>query len=531
MRKVYIYLVLFFLFQTHLQAQTVGLLHSETGAYDGYTMINKLGNTYLLDEGGQVVHTWATGNLKTHPGYLKDNGDLVTLFRSTDPVVFQGLKTFNWDGDLIWEYENPGAHHDMAILPNDNILVMIRGAKTNAETIAAGRDPAMLDDDLVPMVLYELDAAGAVVWEWHVWDHLIQDFDSNLPNYGVVADHPELVDINFTRNASDDWLHGNAIDYHPGLDQIMVSPRFNSEIWIIDHSTTTQEAAGHTGGQAGKGGDLLYRWGNPIAYGAGDIGDQQTFGSHNAQWIEEGLDGAGNILLFNNGGVAFGSDGDYSTIDEFIPPLNGFNYDLTPGSAYLPTMPTWMYIADPPESFFSSYIAGAQRLPNGNTFIDEGAYGFLFEITPTGESVWQYQNPIEDSGILFQGDPPPLVRNGSLFRSYKYAKDHPAFVGRDLTPQGPIEQYTTTYNMAITSTLLDSVAYPGIGTFTMGESQMAPLKALPMPGSQFVNWTLINGNAVITDPNSMHTTVLMGNSNTEIQANYVIDLIFDHGFE
>ncbi len=81
---------------------------------------------------------------------------------------------------------------------------------------------------LALMVIYEIDSSGRVVWEWHVWDHLIQDFDSSMDNYAVVAEHPELVDINHTRGSTSDWLHGNAIDYNPGLDHFMVSPRFDN---------------------------------------------------------------------------------------------------------------------------------------------------------------------------------------------------------------------------------------------------------------------------------------------------------------
>src|SRR5690606_15913622 len=93
----------------------------------------------------------------------------------------------------------------------------------------------------------------------------------------------------------------NAIDYNPQLDQIMISTREFSELWIIDHSTTTAEAAGHTGGRSGKGGDILYRYGNPAAYNRGTRADQKFFYQHDAQWIEPGLPGAGNILVFNNG--------------------------------------------------------------------------------------------------------------------------------------------------------------------------------------------------------------------------------------
>lgn len=523
-KKISVSLFILCLFQASLQAQTVGLLKNDPGSFDGYTMIGKSGTTYLLDQSGQVVNTWVTGNSRSHPGYLMDNGDLI--------AVFQGIKRFTWEGNLIWEYSNSSAHHDVAVMPNGHVLFLIRGLKTNAEVLAAGRDPNLLEDDIKPMVIYEVDSAGNIVWQWHVWDHLIQDFDISKDNYGVVADQPELVDINFAFDGASDWLHSNAIDYNPELDQIMVSVRYNSEIWIIDHSTTTAQAAGHTGGLAGKGGDLLYRWGNPVAYRAGDQSDQQTYGSHDAHWISDGLPGAGRILLFNNGGFTYGGDGEYSTIDEFIPPLNGFNYDLVPGNAYLPSMPDWTYIGNPRESFYSSYISSVQRLPNGNTFIDEGAYGYLFEVTDGGDIVWQYQNPVVSTGILTQGDPAPIGRVGSLFRAYKYAKNHPGLIGKDLLPQGTIENYNVINELNISSPLDELILNPGVGVFNMGESQLVPLIAQELSGYQFTDWTVTGGNIVINNPNDLHTSFVMSDTDAAVQANYVfIDLIFIDGFE
>ena len=161
---------------------------------------------------------------------------------------------------------------------------------------------------LYTMVVYEINSQGSIIWEWDIWDHLIQDFDSNKENFGIIANHPELVDINFIfNNMTDlDWLHGGAIDYNAELDQILLSPRFTSEIWVIDHSTSTVEAPGHNGGNANKGGDLLYRWRNSAVFKTGTANDQKLFGSHNAQWIAPGLPGAGNIIVFNNGGLSYG---------------------------------------------------------------------------------------------------------------------------------------------------------------------------------------------------------------------------------
>ncbi|NIP37363.1 MAG: arylsulfotransferase, partial [Thermoplasmata archaeon] len=112
-----------------------------------------------------------------------------------------------------------------------------------------------------------------------------QDFDPQRSNYGVVEDHPELIDINFPKEKLPEWQHSNTVTYNPELDQVMITDRNFDELWVIDHSTTTAEAKGHTGGDQGRGGDLLYRWGNPRAYRAGNLTDQVLYGPHDAQWI------------------------------------------------------------------------------------------------------------------------------------------------------------------------------------------------------------------------------------------------------
>ena len=145
-----------------------------------------------------------------------------------------------------------------------------------------------------------IDGGIEIIWKWHLWDHLIQDQDSSLNNYGIIKNHPELIDINigsFTNPNEGDWLHTNSIAYHEQYDQIIFSSRHLCEIYIIDHSTTIAEASEHTGGNSNKGGDILYRWGNPINYGRGTINDQKLNAQHGAHWIPQGFPGSGNIII------------------------------------------------------------------------------------------------------------------------------------------------------------------------------------------------------------------------------------------
>ena len=432
-------------------APTVGLILNEPEAFGGYTLINNTRGktTYLIDDQGAVVHRWSLG-ADDYFARLLENGNLLVLGNRPDHV-----SEVDRHGNAVWKCTRARLHHDALKMPNGNVLVLSRQRKTAAEAIAAGADPDFIDTDglLVPHIVEAKPTGPAgceIVWEWSAWDHLIQDFDSSKANHGVVAKHPELIDINFrlssTHSTGKNWAHANGLDYNPELDQIVLSPRHFSEVWIIDHSTTTAEAASHSGGKSGKGGDLLYRWGNPRSYRAGTADDQRLFCPHNPHWIAPGLPGAGNILIFNNG-YEFGDfSRGYSSVDEIAPPVDGANYRLNPHSAYAPAEPVWVYTAATPSDFFAEYVSGAQRLPNGNTLICDGVHGTLFEVTPAGKAVWKYVNPSTAKGPLRQGESVPWEhRDGrerpvnQLYRAYRYAPDYPGLQGLDLTPGDRIE--------------------------------------------------------------------------------------------
>jgi hypothetical protein len=256
----------------------------------------------------------------------------------------------------------------------------------------------------------------------------------------VVADHPELINLNFEANTNGqtqgaDWIHLNAIDYNAELDQIVINSRVFNEFWVIDHSTTTMEAAGSTGGNSGKGGDILYRWGNPQAYDRGLSSDQKFFGQHDVQWIAEGYPDEGKILIYNNG--AGRPEGSYSSVDIIVPPVDSEgNYQIENGLAFGPTDLFWTYDGFPNDQFFSANISGANRLQNGNTLICVGRDGHIIEIDPDNNIVWDYINPIKSTGPAVQGT---MITNNSLFRAYRYATDYPAFEGKDMTPGDPLE--------------------------------------------------------------------------------------------
>jgi hypothetical protein len=421
----------------------LGVIKNTDAAAPGYTLFAPKHYTsiYLLGNDGQVVNEWKSQYEPGQSVYLLPNGNLLHCCLTKNKSFIGGgeggrLEEFDWDGRLVWEYvlsdDRNLMHHDIAPLPNGNILAMVVESKTIAEAVQAGFNPdVIMDNKLFPDYIVEIQKtgpkSGKIVWEWHVWDHLIQNFDRTKDNYGDVAATPGKIDPNSSgRRVKAFWNHFNSIDYNAKLDQIAISVRGNSEFWIINHGITTAEAKGPKG-------DLLYRWGNPSTYQKS--GRQTLFQQHDSQWIPEGCPGAGNILVFNNG-LGRG----YTSVDELVVPLNADgSYKLKGDGTYGPDKLVWSYTDPDPQTFFSQEISGAQRLPNGNTLICAGVHGTLFEVTPKGETVWEYVNPVT-SRILKQGETVPLDHRyhaqNAIFKAQRYAPDYPAFAGRELNPRG-----------------------------------------------------------------------------------------------
>jgi hypothetical protein len=406
-----------------------------------------------------VINTWDSKYEPGQSAYLLENGNLLraAMLPSSGALGTGGgeggrIEEYDWDGNLVWEFEYATSkysiHHDIKMLPNGNIIALLVERKDLPEVLGAGfKQSLLLSNFLLPDAVVEIEPirpkGGRIVWEWHVWDHLIQNADASKNNYGDPSAHPELVDPNASpRRIPAFWNHMNSIDYHPVFDQILLSVRGSSEVWVIDHSTTTAEAASHTGGKSGKGGDLLYRWGNPLMYFAGKPSDQILYEQHDAQWIEPGRPGAGNMLIFNNGVNRPG--GNLSSADEITVPVDEIgNYTLITGEAYEPKQLTWTYAGLTGKEWYESDISGAYRLPNGNTLLCYGTHGVLVEVTPEGEIVWHYVNPVVRTGPMAQGSTSPLDDRGhnlnAVFRVRRYAPDYIGLEGRDLTPKGVIE--------------------------------------------------------------------------------------------
>lgn len=490
-----------------------GLITHKKGAFDGLNLYTPLesGTTYLMDNDGRVIHTWTSDYRPGQQGYLLPNGDLLRTasFGREGNGTFHGggagyrVQKFTWDNEKIWEWvyasDKVLMHHDIEPMPNGNVLILAWEMKTKEEAIKAGRNPELLrDGELWSEHVLEVKPiypdGAEVVWEWHLWDHLIQDFDEEQDNYGDVAAHPELMDIDppgfwmdrispeeleqlealgylgtddvdkqkkpNRRGGGADWLHMNAVAYNPIHDLIALSALGNNEIYILDHSTTTEEAKGHTGGKYGHGGDYLYRWGNPLAYRRGTEEDQRLFAQHDVHWIAEGLPGAGDLLIFNNGRARPG--GAFSSVDQVTLPFTaegGFHRE--DGQAWGPKEPVWQYTAENKKDFNSNFISGARRLPNGNTLICAGAQGTFFEVTPNKKEVWRYVNaayPIRPNAKKDAKPRRPGFMQYIVYRVYRYPHDYSAFKGKVLSPGPLLTDYLKDHPTKIPLDLSDELA-------------------------------------------------------------------------
>lgn len=464
-------------------------------AFNGYTLFGAKGNAYLIDMAGRVVHIWE--GMGTSPELLYYNGSILDATKPNE----KGQDSFiekDWHGNTIWQYTetrpNYDPHHDWVRIYNKKLgeytTIYIANKLVDPDSaIAYGANPANGPYHGAQMdALVEVDSKGNIIWEWWFFNHIIQDIDSTKNSYAgegkTIADYPGRININLPgRPLKRDWLHCNSIDYNPDHGHL-VTNSVQGEFYVIDHDGTfiPDNPDSSIKLAAGPGGDILYRFGDPARYSQGDppsirtdwtkstTGHKQIGGSHDIHWIEKGLPGAGNLLVFNNGNYLF-----EATSQSYIFEINPYlqksgtaqtNYINPPDAGYtiwespdhdthkmkknLSNQIVWMYYSRSNQGFFSHIGSGAQRLPNGNTLICAMTEGHIFEVTPgedgamgsfegEPEVVWEYINPITEDGIKDTiTDHYPC--DNAIFRAYRYGPDHPAFKNKDMTPGKPITE-------------------------------------------------------------------------------------------
>lgn len=420
--------------------------------------------TYLINKDGDVVNSWESNYMQTMGTYLMKNGNMVRAdMPYINPLFFGGgvtgqVEMFSWDGDLLWTFvlsnENYCLHHDIEPLPNGNILMIAWEHKTRAEAINAGRNPNTFSGGFWPLYLLEVEPfTNNIVWEWHAWDHLIQDYDPSKENYGTVGEHPELIDINsgaYHLGIYGDWMHTNSVDYNENTNQIVISSRLLNEIYVIDRET----------------GEIVYRWGNPQNYRA--PGNRQLFEQHDARWTDDG-----NILIFNNG-----VDRGYSTVDEIVP--------------YGNNNPIWTYDC----GGYEWQMSGSQRIPNGNTIVCKGVSGTCQEVTPDSQVIWQYTNPY-----------PSYAMNDFFKFEYYLPEDviledldcTGSLTWSDISPGDTIQGSFKVKNIGLSNSTLDweITDYPDWGSWTFSQESGTGLR--PEDGELEINVSIVTPNQPNTE--------------------------------
>lgn len=397
-------------------------LYNPQGAYNCYTLFAPMESfsapktefpLYLINMSGRVVHQWKVPFVPMH-GRLLPNGNVVIQGLDKDQYMEQEmprmknsmggytdhLVELTWEGKTVFQYRNKDMHHDAIKLPNGNYLILgwepvpqplrnkVRGGFKNTEHLlsvppsqreAYFKSEAPGKSDLIYMFndyLEEIDPKGRKVWTWHANDHL----DPNVDIIGPIYRREE-------------WLHSNSIGLTSYGDIILTS-RNTDSILIVDRKT----------------GKIIFRWGNVAhldektgriehhAVPASSFANAKIprlSGPHDAQEIAEGLPGAGNLLVYNNG--------IYSGFS------NAMEVDRTSQRVVWESNHTGQ--GKRPMSIF---MGGVQRLPNGNTLISEGLNGRFFQVTRDSQIVWEYVNPFDASRLFL----------GAVFKIQAYAPDY-----------------------------------------------------------------------------------------------------------
>lgn len=333
-------------------------------------------SAYLTTKTGKRQRTWNFDLNLGNDLELMPDGSVIGIFKSNTVFFSFGgyggvLKKYDPQGSLVWQYEVNSEtelmHHDFEVLPDGNILVLVweKFSEDKAKDLGFdGNGPIYLEK------LIELNPVSQnIVWEWRSADHLIQDYDSSISNFGVVAEHPEKINLNYSLKENGDLMHANGLTYDQKRDVVYVSVNFYSEVWAIPHQFDTQKSKTESG-------DLVFRFGNPEAYDS--LGERIFYNNHHPSLVDLDPNSKGNFLIYMNGFKE-----EKSKVYEFtLPPT----FESDPQNWKSPEI-TWSF-SD--LELFSGKLSGAYRLPNGNTLICEGDFGY-WEVNSLGEIIWKFK--------------------------------------------------------------------------------------------------------------------------------------------
>ena len=363
-------------------------------AWNGYVLFaSPTGNTHLIDMTGNEVHRW---NMAGFPSELLDpaitggrKGHLLVQTENNEGMwggIFNNVEIgeVDWDSNVVWRWRGSGTEgadqsHDWARLSNGNTLVVV----TEVRVIPELGSKAITDEAIV-----EIGSNGEEVWRWRAGDH-ITEFgitEEGLNQWRSLIAHTGGLPSGFiTINnmapiGPNKWFDGGDSRFHP--DNIVIDSREASFIAIIDKRSGKVVWRIGPDYPTTKSPELRPRFDTFVPRPI-----DQTSGQHDAHIIPKGLPGEGNLLVFDNNAPSG------------FPPMR---LPLFYGSRILEIDPikkeiVWQYTGVESGlaswTFSSSFISSARRLPNGNTLIDEGMNGRMFQVTKEGEIVWEFINP------------------------------------------------------------------------------------------------------------------------------------------
>jgi Arylsulfotransferase (ASST) len=357
---------------TWTRNRALGLVHrNKTKAAGGYTLFSPVRGHHadLLDEAGRIVHQWRHPEGIQHLKWLPNGNLLVHTLPPDDAEGAQdiggcsgALLELDQESNVVWEHRDRFMHHDFQRLPSGNTLV-IRWDRLPPDTAAQVKGGHVAPSDP----------------DW-MWGDVVQEID---PSGDLVREWRSWEHLSVDHHVKcplesrKEWTHLNSIELTPTGDWLL-SFRLTSTVAIVDSAT----------------GVVRWRWGSEV------LSHQ-----HHATWLE-----SGNVLIFDNG-CHRREMPSFSQVVEVDPKTKKIE---------------WSYQAEPILAFFSFMISGAERLANGNTLITEGATGRLFEITPDGETVWEFVSP----WLL----PSRFGATAAVFRAYRIPRGDPRLADLPLSP-------------------------------------------------------------------------------------------------
>lgn len=420
---------------------TVGIIFNDIEKVsDGVVLYAPLHsrNVFLVDNCGSLLNQWEFDAHSNYSGaFLLEDGSVIKLVLSDKDGggvrKDACIEHRSWDNVLLWKYcgqdRYAALHSDFYVLPNGNILSLLKDRYSIEAALDLGLKPENIygntfNAESIVEIKRTGDTTGEVVWEWHLWDHFIQEYDSLKNNYAKIEEQPRKLDINLIESN----VHFNSIDYNEKLDQIVVSSWSDHEIYILDHSTSSETAATSTGGKYGYGGDFLYRWGNDANY---NKGTQKLFGQHNPTWIPDDYGRFGGMIsIFNNEHGYYTENVLKSAIVIInIDPNGDGVYEFSEKNTFEPTNYEYIWTGKIYDDWMLSRImSGAEVQPNGNILICEATKGRFTEIDENGNIVWIYKSPDEGTendlstsrGIIDQG----VDANPQVYKIKKYPIDY-----------------------------------------------------------------------------------------------------------